>query len=760
MVYKEGRKLRMAVIMDEFTFGCYSPECDTVQITPQGFKQEIEGFDPDLLFIESVWRGKDNLWRYKLNDDTRDFYALIDYCHARKLPVVFWSKEDPVHFGVFLKVAQAADYVFTTDADCIELYKAHLGHDRVYYLPFAAQPKLHNPIEEYERKDRFCFAGSFYMKYKERSRVFMDLAPLFLENGLDIYDRNYKKEASDNNTQTTSIASPAAENYYFPSELRDCILGGLPYSKISLAYKGYKYGVNMTSMVQSGFMFARRAFELLACNTVTVSNYSRGLELLFGDLLIATDDRDTMKERLEALCGTETAYRKYRLAGLRHVLASHLYEDRLDMIAGKVLGDTARQPLPEILVVCFEENDCVREMFERQTYERKRLLVGHANTQIGDLPFDYITIFSPQDYYGKNYLTDLALATRFASDAVIGKAAYYSEGKLLNGRKAYTRVYESVTLTRQMAAKSFFDKSVRLSALRSFCPQTSILSIDEFNYCENASKGGEAEDLTLYSGVPLDRIYAYTEQIAPVKLRKTAPFALEELYEQVRIQDSDHVTKAYTDGALALVREEDDDAIVWLRTKKNYEISEFTSGSRIGFFTETAHKTGNVRCQIEYYDESHTKLGFLNFALDGFSLLRISDRAKTFKLIFRMRGKSAVTLTSMYASSPDSLLPAPFPVKDSLLITESYPSYACPNQSSLLHRFAKEKELEVLLVGKQPRYLPYAEYDGIQIISSQYDAIREYLAAKSFQRIYVYQPSEQMRKRLDGYQDKIEAVTL
>ena len=54
--------LKMAVIMDEFTYCCYEPECDMMQITPDNFKEEIDSFAPDLLFIESVWRGKDNLW--------------------------------------------------------------------------------------------------------------------------------------------------------------------------------------------------------------------------------------------------------------------------------------------------------------------------------------------------------------------------------------------------------------------------------------------------------------------------------------------------------------------------------------------------------------------------------------------------------------------------------------------------------------------------------------------------------------------------
>lgn len=753
------KKLKVAAIMDEFTYSCYAPECDLIQVTPDHFQEEIDGFGPDMLFIESVWRGKNNLWRFKLHDNTEDLKALTDYSRSNNIPVVFWCKEDPVHFGVFIRAASFADYVFTTDADCIELYKAHLGHDRVYYLPFAAQPKLHNPIEEYERKDKFCFAGSFYVKYQERSRVFMDLAPFFMERGLDIYDRNFKKGETDNNSQSTSVASPVVENYYYPAQLQGCILGGLPYSEITRAYKGYRYGINMTSMVQSGFMFARRAFELLACNTVTVSNYSRGLELFFGNLLIATNDRDRMEEKLDAFCGTEISYRKYRLAGLRHVLMSHLFEDRLDRIAGKVFGKSVKRSLPEILVVCFEENRRIREMFEKQTYEKKRLLAVQPGTKIQELSFDFISVFSERDYYGKNYLMDMALATRFAEDAVIGKAAYYSEGRLINGEKVYTRVNEPVQLTRQMAAKSFFDRELAADELLSFYQQTEILSLDEFNYCENASECADAEDMEWNTGMPLEEIYAYTDRIPPVSLHKSMPFSTEELYKEVMIQDSDLVKKSWNEEGFKLEREAEDDAIVWLRTHKNYNIADYTAGSRIGFFTEVAEKEGNVRCQIEYYDENNVKLSFLNFALDGFTLLRISDCAKSFKLIFRMRGKAKVILKSMYASSPDSLLSAPFPVKNALLITEEYPSYENPDILMQLHRFAKEKNLEVLKVGETPSYLPYSEYEGVQIVSTQYGSINEYLGACEFESVYVNLSKEKTDKYILGYAGKIKRIS-
>lgn len=751
-------KLKMAVIMDEFTYHCYSPECELIQITPNNFKEEIDGFNPDLLFIESVWRGKDNLWRFKLHDNMEDITSLVEYCRGKNIPVIFWSKEDPVHFGVFCRVAALADYVFTTDADCVELYKTHVGHDRVYYLPFAAQPEQHNPVEEYEREDKFCFAGSFYVKYKERSQVFLDLAPLFKEHGLDIYDRNFKKGESDTNTQTTSVASPIAENYYFPPELQGHILGGLPYSEITRAYKGYKYGINMTSMVQSGYMFARRVFELLACNTVVVSNYSRGLELFFGDLIIETNNREHMKNQLDKFCGTELGYRKYRLAGLRHVLASHLYEDRLDRITQKALGRSIKKPLPKILVVCREDNEKVRNMFYGQTYENKQLVVADDVTKLSEYQFDYVTVFSEKDYYGKNYLTDFALATRFASDDVIGKCAYYSDGKVIDVEKAYTRVTDEIRLNRQMAVKSVFDDEITLADLFAFNKSAEILSLDEFNYSENADFCEEADDIDVYTGVPIEEIYEYTDRIKPLELRKMGPFSTEELYNELKISETDKAEKFFDGKSLKIVRDADDDEIVWLYTAKKYNVSDYTSNNRIGFYTETSEKSGNVRCQIEYYDKDGKKLGFLNFVLDGFTLLRVCDGAETFSLIFRMRGKSHVVLTDMYSASPELLMSAPFSVRKNLLITDIYPDYNDRKVGNSLHEFAKKNNLEIFKAGDNPSYLPFSEYEGVQIVASQYSAIKEYINARDFDCIYVASDSQKIKEYLADYKGRIVTI--
>ncbi|MGC6653512.1 DUF3880 domain-containing protein, partial [Escherichia coli] len=57
------------------------------------------------------------------------------------------------------------DYIFTTDGNILEKYKSRVGHNRVYALPFAAQPAIHNPIRDKNKKlpvYEVCFAGSWY----------------------------------------------------------------------------------------------------------------------------------------------------------------------------------------------------------------------------------------------------------------------------------------------------------------------------------------------------------------------------------------------------------------------------------------------------------------------------------------------------------------------------------------------------------------------------------------------------------------------
>ena len=170
----------VAAILDTFTEYCLRYEADLVLLTPKQWKRQLERAQPTFLLVESAWSGNNGEWRYLLTNyksrDVNPLRDLVRYCREHKLTTVFWNKEDPPNFDVFIDAAKEFDFVFTTDADCIPKYKEIYGHDRVYLMAFACQPRLHNPCRD-KSWPRYpvCFAGSWMEKYSERRRSLDDL---------------------------------------------------------------------------------------------------------------------------------------------------------------------------------------------------------------------------------------------------------------------------------------------------------------------------------------------------------------------------------------------------------------------------------------------------------------------------------------------------------------------------------------------------------------------------------------------------------
>ncbi|MBY6272281.1 MAG: hypothetical protein CW346_08720, partial [Bacillaceae bacterium] len=526
------KECRVACIMDEFTYQSFRHECNLFPLTASDWRREIEEANPDFLIVESAWDGKDGTWHGKISRTERELVDLIDWCKARQIPTVFWNKEDPVHFDTFINTARLFDCVFTTDIDCIARYKLLLGHDRVYLLPFACQPVLHNPIQTVERRDEFCFAGAYYARYPERQRDLETFVKTLSQlRPFRIYDRNFRGTNSD---------------YIFPEAYRKYIVGHLPPDEIDRAYKGYKFGVNLNSVKYSQSMFARRVFELLASNGIVVSNFSRGLRLLFGDLVVSTDNENELRRRVRTFVDNEVYYRKVRLKGLRKVMLEHTYTDRLASIARCVLDVDLGWHQPLVTVMASVRSDTelqqVLTSFRTQNYANKRLvLLSEANLDLsidpaeddvvlcpidettnvclGDLVTDgFVATFAPSDYYGPNYLVDLVLGTRYSEAAVIGKAAYYCniDGQivLIDSENASYRFVRAVLARRAIAHISVLAELPLREWLASF-PDLElsgglVLSIDEFNYCQDgvtASVSDTVDDpRDIDEGVPIERL--------------------------------------------------------------------------------------------------------------------------------------------------------------------------------------------------------------------------------------------------------------
>ncbi|WP_153463371.1 CgeB family protein [Sediminibacillus terrae] len=523
---KPLKKLKMAVIFDEFTYESYKYECNLIQFTPENWLEVLTSEEPDLLMVESAWNGNDGTWNKRVGDygeeNSKPLAMLIDWCRQHNIPTVFWNKEDPVHFNRFIETAKKFDYIYTTDENMIESYQKSVGHSNVYALPFAAQPLIHNPMKIVdEREKKACFAGSYYRHHEERSVDMDRLLDSASKFGLDIYDRNY--------LMTKKGLMP---NHQFPERFQPFIKGNLKYYEIDKAYKGYQVMINVNTVKDSPTMFSRRVFEGLACGTPVISTYAQGVSNIFGDLVEMEENPEDLDESFRKLLEEESFYNKKSIIGIREVLTKHTYTNRLYSIV-KNAGLNFDFQYPEVSVIAFastkEEYLQILQQFNRQAYKHKKLLVlvdtfdgylemynkynddsiqtfirsymHNYNNILEWVDTPYIAYFSLEDYYGKNYLLDLMLSTLYTDSDFIGKFNYFTmdKGMLLesNSGLEYTFV-SSLSASRTIIKTNVFSKASLEELLKSFIVKSDFspyfkygkqfYSSNKLNYVEGAYK--------------------------------------------------------------------------------------------------------------------------------------------------------------------------------------------------------------------------------------------------------------------------------
>ena len=453
----------VAAILDTFTEYCLRYEADLVLLTPKQWKRQLERAQPTFLLVESAWSGNNGEWRYLLTNyksrDVNPLRDLVKHCREHGLTTVFWNKEDPPNFDVFIDVAKEFDFVFTTDVDSVSKYKEICEHDRVYLMAFACQPRLHNPCRD-KSWPRYpvCFAGSWMQKYSERRRSLDDLLDPALAFGLHIFDRNFKATGYD-------------ARYRFPDRYQSAIKGSLDYEHMLTAYRCYDVMLNVNTVTDSSTMFSRRVFESLACGTPVISTDSVGLEATLGGYVrITRNSQDTTSHLNELLADEERRMREAHL-GYRYVHSHHTYRHRMKEMfleVGVESGDCARKPSVSVVIAtCRPDNvKFAIENYRKQVYAEKELLlvlnnaifdVGSIEARTKDLhnvrivQVDgsvtlgkslnrgveeasgcYIAKMDDDDHYGENYLSDMMLAADFSGADILGKGTYFVHMKAGN----------------------------------------------------------------------------------------------------------------------------------------------------------------------------------------------------------------------------------------------------------------------------------------------------------------------------------------
>lgn len=432
--YPNNGKPYVIGVMDEFTTGCFEQDLNLIQPRPDNWYALAEKYKPELFFIESAWKGNFGSWQYRVaeyaNKPGHEIAHICQYAREKGIPTLFWNKEDPVHHDKFMCSARLVDYIFTTDANMIDSYRAKTGNNKVYALPFAAQPALHKPAPLVGRKPLSCFAGSWYgNRHAERGEAMGWLLQAANKYGLEIYDRNYG----------TGV-------FPFPEEYQKGIKGSLPYKELCEEYRRYRVFLNVNSVTNSPTMFSRRVFELMACGTPVVSTYAKGIEDLFeSNAVWMVRSQQEADEALHTLMTDDVEWRRRSLAGIREVFAKHTYAHRLNDIFEKLGIETRMLTDPAILLVSEAETkgelEALNRFAQTQNYPRFRIGVeckesleaaashlhetitllqpGEKSAWIAKQQNDYPIAgwINPHSHYGEHYLRDLANASLYEPNA-------------------------------------------------------------------------------------------------------------------------------------------------------------------------------------------------------------------------------------------------------------------------------------------------------------------------------------------------------
>ena len=432
-----------------------APEWDQHALTTAKAADQLAGINPALVFVESAWEGNGGAFRYELahfaGREPSPVRDLLSAAAARGIPTAFWNKEDPVHFDTFAPAAARFDWIFTTDEDCVPRYRELMGHDRVAALPFAAQPRIHNPLGATEpRLARACFAGSWQAdNFAERGAdVAMLLRPVLDAGLLDIFDR---------------MAAPGAAGARFPAPYNKAVLGARAYRDLLGDYRRYACFLNVNSVKSSPTMCSRRVFELLACRTPVVSTRSRAIEQMFGDTVITVDAPGDAREAVERFTGDVEYRERVGHLGYRAVMSRHTYGDRVDDVLGRLdlaprresprvavlaatnrpeflsrlLANFAAQRYPNAELIVVTNSD----RFDRADVDAKVGALGNARTlhlaaglTLGEClnagldatDARFVAKFDDDDHYGPDYLTDALLVHQFVDAAIVGKKTLYA----------------------------------------------------------------------------------------------------------------------------------------------------------------------------------------------------------------------------------------------------------------------------------------------------------------------------------------------
>ncbi|MEK5135811.1 glycosyltransferase [Bacillus sp. FSL W8-0645] len=419
--YFQKSNVSIGIIADEFLYKSLKDAANFIYIHQANYKKEAEKID--LFLLSTAWKGLDGKWKGlgnpKIKKVRNEIKAIIQFYKSKNIPVIFYSKEDPVNYEYYVDLAQQADHILTTCSEKLQDYKNDCPNAKSYnVLEFAVNPLYHNPIgTRINRREDILFAGSWYQKYPSRQEDTRELfeGVINADKDLTIVDRNFELES---------------DRHFYPKEYVPFIVESTDHETLQKIHKLYDFTLNLNSVKDSNTMFANRVYELQATGTVVISNYSVGINSKFPNVFLANTSEE-LKVYLQKMSKKEMY--QTQMEGVRTVLRSETAFHRVQELIQIVSDHQTNFLTRKVLVVAESLDEHIIEMFNKQSYPDKKLISQDEMTEELYRSFDVVACFSNKYEYGQFYLEDMINAFKYTNCDYITKDAYEHNGEITKG---------------------------------------------------------------------------------------------------------------------------------------------------------------------------------------------------------------------------------------------------------------------------------------------------------------------------------------
>lgn len=439
--------VRVGIVADPFVLENFEPTCHLIPLTPENWQSQIP--DLDCILVVSAWKGAEGEWTGLAKHESEISKKLIQLMQGgkqAKLPVLFYSKEDPPNYQHFLPYAQQADYIFTSAQESVARYQQDCPGIPVQVLTFAVNPLLHNPIgsEGKKKENTVFFAGSWMPKYPERIRTQQLFFTWIRRAGMkfSIADRNFDRKDF---------------RYRYPLKYLPRVMAGFSYHQVSSLYKIFPWIMNFNSVSHSQTMFAMRVYDACACGAHVISNESPGMQRLFPEVAVIRSYEDLHN----AVTKPAEQLTREKMQAIRRILAQDTVYHRMRQMlqtAGIPVSDDTLPLVGVLLDPQMGESDRIgcRAMFAAQSWDNKLLAENPEDLSACQI----LTIWGPDRIYDTYYLEDMVNGFKYTDCDYITK--YSAAGKTPQ------RQYEYTDRILDRYATVFWATSVTINELQNF----------------------------------------------------------------------------------------------------------------------------------------------------------------------------------------------------------------------------------------------------------------------------------------------------